>query len=69
MRASASADQHYAAWGRAVAGCYGHARRTAQFAAAQRADRAADVAKKHFVRVWNRIAATYRLPRQTANAI
>lgn len=69
MRASASADRHYAAWGKAVAGCHRHARRNAQFAAGQRADRAADAAKKRFVAEWNRIAATYRLPRRSANAI
>jgi hypothetical protein len=69
MRISASADRHYAAWGKAMAGCHRHARRTHQFAAAQRADGAADVAKRRFVYEWNRIAATYRLPRRNANTI
>lgn len=69
LRASAEADQHYAAWGQSVAGCHGHAPRNAELSAAQQSDTVATAAKQRFADEWNPIAATYGLPRQTANTI
>jgi hypothetical protein len=69
MRASANADRQYAAWGRAVAGCHGHAHGNAQFAAAQRSDAVATAAKGRFADEWNPIAARYGLAKQNANTI
>lgn len=69
MRASANADRHYAAWGKAVAGCHGHAPHDAALAAALQSDSAATVAKQRFADEWNPIAARYGLARQNANTI
>jgi hypothetical protein len=69
MRASASADRHYAAWGRASAGCHQHPRHDSEFAAAQRSDTAATAAKRRFVHEWNPIADRYGLAEQNANTI
>jgi hypothetical protein len=66
MQASADADLHYAGWGRAVAGCHGHALHNADFAAAQQSDTVATAAKQQFATAWKPIAATYGLPKQDA---
>jgi hypothetical protein len=69
MRASASADQHYAAWGESVAGCHGNAPHNAELAAAQQSDTVATDAKQRFADEWNRIAAIYGLAKQSADKI
>ena len=66
MQASAAADLHYAAWGRAVAGCHGRAPHNGEFSAAQHSDTIATTAKQQFATAWNPIAATYGLPKQDA---
>jgi hypothetical protein len=69
MSASADADQHYAAWGRAVAGCTTQAPHNADFAMAQQSDAAADTAKVRFVSEWNQLASAFGLASQSASAI
>lgn len=69
MRASADADRHYAAWGRAVSSCHGQAPQNADFAAAQQSDSVATAAKQRFADEWNPIAATFGLAKQSADTI
>jgi hypothetical protein len=69
MRASADADRHYAAWGRAVSRCHGQAPQNADFAAAQQSDSVATAAKQRFADEWNPIAATFGLAKQSADTI
>ncbi|MEU0668504.1 hypothetical protein ABZ508_06275 [Streptomyces lavendulocolor] len=70
-QASASADDHYAAWAVEVKGkkgCKGgKARSTGEFAEGNRASGEATAAKKEASQLWNGIAGTYGLtPRQPA---
>ncbi|WP_406330907.1 hypothetical protein [Streptomyces sp. NBC_00203] len=64
-KASASADNHYAAWADQVAGkkgCRkGHARTTGQTQAGNRASGTASTAKEKAAKLWNSIASTYGL--------
>jgi len=69
MRASADADRHYAAWGRAVARCHGQAPHNTEFAAAQHSDSVATAAKQRFADEWNPIAAKFGLAKQSADTI
>lgn len=69
MRASATADRHYAAWGQSVAGCHGRAPHNAEYATALQSGTTADAAKQRFADEWNPIAATYGLAKQNANTI
>jgi hypothetical protein len=69
MRASANADRHYAAWGRDVVGCHGHAPSNPDLVAAQHSDTVATAAKQRFADEWNPIAATYGLAKQNADTI
>ncbi|AYA18129.1 hypothetical protein DCW30_22840 [Streptomyces alfalfae] len=65
-KASASADNHYAAWADQVAGkrgCRkGHARSTSHHAAGNRASGEATTAKEQAAKYWNAIAGKYGLP-------
>ena len=70
LTASASADRHYAAWGRAaLPSCVGHARSTADYALARQSDAQADVAKRNFTKLWNPIAQRLGLPAQEPSTI
>ena len=64
-KASASADNHYAAWADQVAGkkgCRnGHARTTGQKQAGDRASGTASTEKEKAAKLWNSIASTYGL--------
>ncbi|MEU9209361.1 hypothetical protein AB0D27_15785 [Streptomyces sp. NPDC048415] len=68
-KASASADNHYAAWADQVAGkkgCRkGHARTTAQTQAGNRASGTASTEKEKAAKLWNSIASTYGLTQRT----
>ncbi|MFF3765784.1 hypothetical protein ACFYYR_17090 [Streptomyces sp. NPDC001922] len=67
-KASAAADNHYAAWADQVGGrkgCHkGRARVTPQAAAGNRASGQATVAKKEAAALWNKIASKYGLPQR-----
>jgi len=68
-KASASADNHYAAWADQVdgeKGCrHGHARTTGQTQEANRASGTASVQKEKAAKLWNSIASTYGLTQRT----
>ncbi|MFF2429631.1 hypothetical protein [Streptomyces mirabilis] len=72
-QASASADNHYAAWADQVKdkkGCKkGHARPTGQTAAANQASGTASAQKAKAARLWNSIASTYGLTRRTTTQL
>ncbi|QUW81291.1 hypothetical protein SMIR_21030 [Streptomyces mirabilis] len=72
-QASASADNHYAAWADQVKGkkgCKkGHARTTGQTAAATQASGTASAQKAKAARLWNSIASTYGLTRRTTTQL
>ncbi|MER5827690.1 hypothetical protein ABT086_36990, partial [Streptomyces mirabilis] len=72
-QASASADNHYAAWADQVKdkkGCKkGHARATGQTAAANQASGTASAQKAKAARLWNSIASTYGLTRRTTTQL
>ena len=68
-QASAGADQHYAAWGRAVTPCSGHAPHTADFTSARQSDSAASQAKRRFAQLWNPVATRFGLAQQGADTI
>lgn len=70
LTASASADRHYAAWGRAaLTSCVGHASSTADYALAKQSDAQSDVAKRKFTQLWNPIAQRLGLPAQEPSTI
>ncbi|MFD4620432.1 hypothetical protein [Streptomyces sp. NPDC058475] len=68
-KASASADNHYAAWADQAAGkkgCKkGHARTTSQTQAGNRASGTASAEKEKAAKLWNSIAAKYGLTQRT----
>jgi hypothetical protein len=72
-QASASADNHYAAWADQVKdkkGCKkGHARSTGQRAAGDQASGTASAQKAKAARLWNSIASTYGLTRRTTTQL
>jgi hypothetical protein len=72
-QASASADNHYAAWADQVKdkkGCRkGHARGTGQTAAANQASGTATAQKVKAAKLWNSIASTYGLTRRTTTQL
>ncbi|WP_329367095.1 hypothetical protein [Streptomyces sp. NBC_01483] len=72
-QASASADNHYAAWADQVKGkkdCKkGHARRTGQTAEADQASGTATAQKVKAAKLWNSIASTYGLTRRTTTQL
>lgn len=72
-QASASADNHYAAWADQVKGkkgCRkGHARSTGQTAAANQASGTATAQKVKAAKLWNSIASTYGLTRRTTTQL
>ncbi|WP_338703657.1 hypothetical protein V2W30_17590 [Streptomyces sp. Q6] len=69
-QASASADNHYAAWGDQVAGkkgCHkGHARPTPERRAGDAASGTASQQKARAAKLWNQIATTYGLTQRSA---
>ncbi|MFF1479916.1 hypothetical protein ACFVYD_20585 [Streptomyces sp. NPDC058301] len=69
-QASASADNHYAAWADQSGkdkGCkHGHARRTADAAQGDRASGEATLAKKQAAGLWNAIATKYGLTKRSS---
>jgi hypothetical protein len=72
-RASASADNHYAAWADQAAGkkgCKkGHARTTGQTQAATVASGTASTQKAKAAKLWNSIASTYGLTQRTTTQL
>ncbi|MET7971493.1 hypothetical protein ABZW44_00160 [Streptomyces mirabilis] len=72
-QASASADNHYAAWADQVKdkkGCKkGHARSTGQRTAGDQASGTASAQKAKAARLWNSIASTYGLTRRTTTQL
>ncbi|MFG2307568.1 hypothetical protein ACGFS9_02585 [Streptomyces sp. NPDC048566] len=68
-KASASADNHYAAWAdqaKSGKGCHkGHARNTGQTAAGNAASGTASAQKEKAARLWNSIASRYGLTQRT----
>ncbi|MGW1757202.1 hypothetical protein [Streptomyces mirabilis] len=72
-QASASADNHYAAWADQVKdkkGCRkGHARSTGQRTAGDQASGTASAQKAKAARLWNSIASTYGLTRRTTTQL
>ncbi|PLW72632.1 hypothetical protein C0036_11585, partial [Streptomyces sp. DJ] len=72
-KASASADNHYAAWADQVAGkkgCKGgRARQTGQAAAGNRASGEATAAKQQAAALWNAIAKKYELTERSATQL
>jgi hypothetical protein len=70
LRASATADRDYAAWGTATeTACTGKATHTASFTAAQQSDATATAAKQRFVQNWNTTAVQFGFPPQNASTI
>ncbi|MEU1076875.1 MULTISPECIES: hypothetical protein [unclassified Streptomyces] len=72
-QASASADNHYAAWADQTGkdkGCkHGHARRTPEAAQGDRASGEATLAKKQAAGLWNAIAGKYGLTKRSSTQL